>query len=155
MEKQKSSKKSKCLKDEKFEKFKEYVSELDYLNDFEEANSVFYNPTRIRIMHFLFHYKNQCDYTTVKKSLNVPDGKIGNHLKALMTKKFIIDKKAFVNKRPKTFYAVTKLGASEWLKFLLAFSQITNAIEQNYIEKGYLVKKENDWIKQKKEVGDM
>lgn len=62
------------------------------------------------------------DFNTLKELLEVTDGNLASHLKALEEKELIEMKKQFVGRKPKTSYRVTQNG-----RFL--FKQHINALE--------------------------
>ena len=50
------------------------------------------------------------DFNSLKDYLNVTDGNLASHLKALEKEKFIEVEKSFVGRKPNTKYKVTKVG---------------------------------------------
>lgn len=63
------------------------------------------------------------DFNSLKDYLNVTDGNLASHLKALEKEKFIEVQKSFVGRKPNTSYAASKLGRK-------AFNDHLNALEQ-------------------------
>lgn len=50
------------------------------------------------------------DFNSLKEYLDVTDGNLASHLKALEKEKFIEVEKQFVGKKPNTKYSMTKAG---------------------------------------------
>ncbi len=63
------------------------------------------------------------EFTTMKELLQVTDGNLASHIKALEQEEFIVVTKQFIGKKPNTRYAATTTGK-------LAFEQHLNALEQ-------------------------
>ncbi len=63
------------------------------------------------------------EFTTMKELLEVTDGNLASHVKALEQEEFIVVTKQFIGKKPNTRYAATAAGK-------LAFEQHLNALEQ-------------------------
>jgi len=53
---------------------------------------------------------DRIDFSSLKEVLGVTDGNLASHLKALEKEAFIGVEKAFVNRKPKTSYFMTKEG---------------------------------------------
>lgn len=62
------------------------------------------------------------DFNALKEYLDVTDGNLASHLKALEKEKFIGVKKSFVGRKPNTQYMITKAGKK-------AFEEHLNALE--------------------------
>ena len=63
------------------------------------------------------------DFNTLKEYLDVTDGNLATHIKALEKDKFIGVKKSFVGKKPNTKFFITKTGRK-------AFENHLNALEK-------------------------
>ena len=50
------------------------------------------------------------DFTTLKELLNLSDGNLASHIKALEEVKYIIVNKQFIGKKPNTTYSASKEG---------------------------------------------
>lgn len=72
-------------------------------------NKVFDNRIRLGIMSVLM-VNDSVDFNTLKELLNVTDGNLASHIKALEKEGIIAVIKQFINKKPNTSYSVTKLG---------------------------------------------
>lgn len=85
-------------------------------------NKVFESRIRLGIMSILM-VNDSFDFNSLKESLNVTDGNLASHLKALEEKGLIRMKKSFIGRKPNTRYALTDEGA-------LLFRQHLNALEE-------------------------
>lgn len=50
------------------------------------------------------------DFTWLQRNLNISDGNLGAHLRKLEAENYISSEKAFVNRKPKTWYQITADG---------------------------------------------
>jgi DNA-binding MarR family transcriptional regulator len=50
------------------------------------------------------------DFTFLQKNLGISDGNLGTHLRKLEAEHYIRSKKAFVGRKPKTWYQITVEG---------------------------------------------
>lgn len=62
------------------------------------------------------------DFNRLKELLDLTDGNLASHLKALEKEAYIAFEKSFVERKPKTTYSMTKAGRS-------AFEDHINALE--------------------------
>jgi len=63
------------------------------------------------------------DFNSLKEYLDVTDGNLASHLKALEKEEFIEVQKSFIGRKPNTSYAASKLGRK-------AFDDHLNALEK-------------------------
>nr|WP_307876415.1 transcriptional regulator [Parapedobacter lycopersici] len=63
------------------------------------------------------------DFNSLKEMLDVTDGNLASHIKALEKEAFIEVQKSFVGKKPNTRYSITKAGKK-------AFEDHLNTLEQ-------------------------
>jgi len=70
------------------------------------------------------------DFTALKKRLDVPDCSLSMHLTKLEEKRYIVSKKGFVGKRPKTTYKITSAGRKALGDYLEAMQRLLNAVEK-------------------------
>ena len=66
---------------------------------------------------------NKLDFNSLKEYLEVTDGNLASHLKALEREKFINVEKTFVGRKPNTSYYITKEGKQ-------AFEDHLNTLEK-------------------------
>jgi DNA-binding MarR family transcriptional regulator len=85
-------------------------------------NKAFDHRIRLGIMSVLM-VNEWIEFTTMKELLEVTDGNLASHIKALEQEEFIVITKQFVGKKPNTRYAATTAGKQ-------AFEQHLNALEQ-------------------------
>lgn len=86
-----------------------------------DLNKAFDNKVRLGVMSVLLT-KHESDFTGLKAILNVTDGNLASHLKALEKESYIEVVKQFIGRKPNTRYLVTKAGK-------LAFTKHLNALE--------------------------
>lgn len=67
------------------------------------------------------------DFNTLKTLMDVTDGNLASHLKALEKKEYISVHKEFVGRKPRTQYAATKLGKAEFKKHIKAIEKLINS----------------------------
>ena len=85
-------------------------------------NKAFDHRIRLGIMSVLM-VNDWMEFTTLKELLDVTDGNLASHVKALEQEEFIVVTKQFIGKKPNTRYAASAAGK-------LAFKQHLNALEQ-------------------------
>jgi DNA-binding MarR family transcriptional regulator len=78
-----------------------------------ELDKVIHQPIRTRIMAFLVNVK-ECDYTSLKKTLNLTDGHMTTHMRELLSHEYVEMEKDFVDNKPRTRYRVTKEGKKKF-----------------------------------------
>ncbi len=86
-----------------------------------KLNKAFENRVRLGIMSALIAGE-QMDFNRLKELLDVTDGNLASHLKALEKEEFIQVEKSFVGRKPNTKYAATKAGKK-------AFTEHIDALE--------------------------
>lgn len=80
-------------------------------------NKVFDNRVRLGIMSILM-VNERVDYNTLKQMLELTDGNLASHIKALEKAEYVLVSKEFVGKKPKTSYQITQLGKLEFKRHL-------------------------------------
>jgi DNA-binding MarR family transcriptional regulator len=77
-----------------------------------ELNETVHQPIRLRIMAALVTLApdEELDFSTLRKLLDVTDGNLGAHLRKLEEAGFIAVNKTFVERKPRTYVAVTPDG---------------------------------------------
>lgn len=68
------------------------------------------------------------DFNSLKDYLDVTDGNLASHLKALEKEAFIEVKKSFIGRKPNTSYAVSKLGRKAFDDHLNALEKLINQV---------------------------
>ncbi len=72
-------------------------------------NKAFDSRVRLGIMSALA-VNDTVDFNALKEYLDVTDGNLASHLKALEKETFIESKKSFVGRKPNTKYTMTTIG---------------------------------------------
>jgi DNA-binding MarR family transcriptional regulator len=91
-------------------------------NIISDLNKAFENRVRLGIMSILM-VNNDVDFNSIKETLNLTDGNLASHLKALEGIDYIIMQKEFVGRKPRTSYSATDPGRK-------AFKLHLNALEK-------------------------
>jgi DNA-binding HxlR family transcriptional regulator len=91
-------------------------------NIISDLNKAFENRVRLGIMSILMVNSN-VDFNTIKETLNLTDGNLASHLKALESIEYIIMQKEFVGRKPRTSYSITEPGR-------VAFKSHLDALEK-------------------------
>lgn len=89
----------------------------------EQFDKAFENRIRLQIMSVLLaneHY----DFNSLKELLDVTDGNLASHIKALEKEEYIIVNKTFIGKKPNTQYAVSQKGRNAFIKHLEALENL-------------------------------
>lgn len=84
-------------------------------------NKIFESRVRLGIMSILM-VNEFYDFNGFKESLNVTDGNLASHLKALEDNGIIMAKKQFIGRKPNTSYMITEQGS-------ILFRQHLDALE--------------------------
>lgn len=64
------------------------------------------------------------DFNSLKEFLDLTDGNLASHIKALEKEEFIEVEKKFIGRKPKTNYKITKIGLIEFKKHLNALENL-------------------------------
>lgn len=78
-------------------------------NPFANLDKVLEHSARLHIMSVLA-VNESYDFTSLRDLLNVTDGSLATHIKALEKDQYITVSKAFVDRKPSTRYAITDKG---------------------------------------------
>ena len=89
----------------------------------DNINKVFDHRVRLGIMSVLM-VNEYADFNTLKELLNVTDGNLASHAKALEQAEYIIIEKQFIGRKPNTKYMTTKLGRAAFQKHIDALEQL-------------------------------
>jgi len=87
----------------------------------ENFNKAFESKARLGIMSVLM-VNDSIDFNRLKELLELTDGNLASHLKALEEIEYILVQKQFIGKKPNTTYQATTLGKK-------AFSDHLNVLE--------------------------
>jgi len=86
-------------------------------------NKVFESRIRLGIMSILM-VNDSYDFNSLKESLNITDGNLASHLKALEDRGLIEVKKQFIGRKPNTSYNITTEGIQLFREHLNALEKL-------------------------------
>jgi DNA-binding HxlR family transcriptional regulator len=86
-------------------------------------NKIFESRVRLGIMSLLM-VNETFDFNSLKETLNVTDGNLASHLKALEEKGMINVNKQFIGRKPNTNYSATETGIAEFRNHLTALENL-------------------------------
>ncbi len=89
----------------------------------ENINKLFDHRIRLGIMSILM-VNEYADFNRLKELLEVTDGNLASHLKALEKAQYIKVEKQFIGRKPNTRYSVTPLGKNEFKKHINAIEKL-------------------------------
>jgi DNA-binding MarR family transcriptional regulator len=92
----------------------------NYINDLHKA---FESRIRLGIMSALA-VNDSLNFNAIKELLEVTDGNLASHLKALEKEEFIAMNKSFIGRKPNTNYFITKKGRDAFEEHLVALEKI-------------------------------
>jgi DNA-binding MarR family transcriptional regulator len=92
-------------------------------NPFENLDKVLEHRARLQIMSVLV-MNDSYDFKSLKELLDVTDGNLASHMKALEKEKYIAVIKSFVDRKPNTRYKATEKGRSAFKKHLDALEAV-------------------------------
>ncbi len=94
------------------------------MNDaFVQLHKAFESRVRLGIMSALA-VNHRLDFTSLKEFLNVTDGNLASHIKALEKDEFIGAEKSFIGKKPNTTYFITYEGKKAFEAHLKALEAL-------------------------------
>lgn len=88
-------------------------------------NKIFESRIRLGIMSVLI-VNDTYDFNNLKEALDVTDGNLASHLKALEEKGMIRVNKQFIGRKPNTSYSATEEGISDFKNHLKALENLIN-----------------------------
>jgi DNA-binding HxlR family transcriptional regulator len=91
--------------------------------DISRLNKLFENRVRLGIMSVLM-VNDTYDFNSLKETLDVTDGNLASHLKALEDNDLINVSKQFMGKKPNTSYSITEEGRKLFREHLKALENI-------------------------------
>ena len=86
-------------------------------------HKAFERRIRLGIMSALA-VNDMLDFNSLKNYLDITDGNLASHIKALEKEKFISVKKSFIGKKPNTKYFMTKEGKKAFEDHLKALEKL-------------------------------
>nr|NQU92757.1 transcriptional regulator [Bacteroidota bacterium] len=88
-----------------------------------KLNKAFESRIRLGIMSVLI-VNDWVDFNTLKQLLDLTDGNLASHLKALEEKELIKMKKQFIGRKPRTSYQVTESGRVKFVQHIEALENL-------------------------------
>lgn len=91
-----------------------------------DLDELIHQPVRLRIMAALASLgpREQVDFSYLKEKLELTDGNLGAHLRALEEAGYVTVEKTFVERRPKTFLAASAAGKKAFTAHVAALQAI-------------------------------
>ena len=99
------------------------IMHFKYNQSLEQFDKAFENRIRLQIMSVLVANESY-DFNSLKELLQVTDGNLASHLKALDKEKYIMVNKSFIGRKPNTQYSATKAGREAFKKHLEALENL-------------------------------
>ena len=94
-------------------------------NPIQDLNKAFENKVRLGVMAALM-VNRKVSFNELKELLELTDGNLASHLKALEKVEFISVNKSFVGRKPNTTYKITRIGKSAFETHLKALEKLIN-----------------------------
>ncbi|MGE0587453.1 MAG: winged helix-turn-helix domain-containing protein [Cyclobacteriaceae bacterium] len=92
-------------------------------NPFDKLDKTLEHSVRLQILSILI-VNDFFDFSSLKEVLNLTDGSLATHIKALEREKYIIVNKSFVDRKPNTRYKISEKGRQAFKKHLDAMEVI-------------------------------
>ncbi len=89
----------------------------------EKINKAFESRARLGIMSVLM-VEDKVDFNTLKETLQLTDGNLASHLRALEEAEYLRVEKQFVGRKPQTTYHATEAGREAFKAHLDALEQL-------------------------------
>ncbi|QMU30904.1 winged helix-turn-helix domain-containing protein [Adhaeribacter radiodurans] len=96
----------------------------------ENINKAFESKVRLGIMSVLL-VQEKVDFNTLKETLQLTDGNLASHLRALEEAEYLRVEKQFVGRKPNTTYYPTYAGSKAFKNHLDALEQLILNNRQN------------------------
>ncbi len=95
-----------------------------------KLKKIFDHRVRLGIMSILL-VSEWVDFNTLKSTLEVTDGRLASHIKALESAGYVEVRKRFVGKKPNTSYRVTPQGRQAFNNHLDALEALINLRQED------------------------
>ena len=92
-------------------------------NPFDSLDKILEHRLRLQIMSVLVA-NDSFDFNALKELLNVTDGNLASHIKALEKEKYVLVHKTFVDKKPNTRYRASEKGKNAFRKHIDALEAV-------------------------------
>lgn len=77
--------------------------------DYQQLDDIIHARIRLAIIAVLISVK-EAEFNFLKEKVNTTDGNLSTHLRKLEDAKYISVKKEFLDRKPKSYYSLTKVG---------------------------------------------
>lgn len=91
----------------------------------ENFNKAFESRVRLGIMSVLAVNRSM-DFISLREALEVTDGNLASHLRALEDAGFISIEKSFIDRKPNTKYTITEEGMDSFRHHIKALEDLIN-----------------------------
>ncbi|MFC4262416.1 winged helix-turn-helix domain-containing protein [Ferruginibacter yonginensis] len=95
-------------------------------NPIQALNKLFDSRVRLGIMSALM-VNSHVNFNSLKELLDITDGNLASHLKALEEHQIIKVEKGFIGKKTNTTYTLTKLGEKQFKAHIAALEAMIKA----------------------------
>ena len=92
-------------------------------NPISKLQKVFESRIRLGIMSALI-VNDKLDFNSLKELLELTDGNLASHLKALERDRIVVVSKQFIGRKPRTTYKATELGKDMFRQHLEALEEL-------------------------------
>jgi DNA-binding MarR family transcriptional regulator len=92
-------------------------------NIIANLNKAFESRIRLGIMSILL-VNDSADFSSIKELLELTDGNLASHIKALEGLNYIQSSKQFIDKKPNTKYSITDFGRQSFQEHLNALEKL-------------------------------
>lgn len=96
---------------------------------FQDLNKAFESRVRLGIMSALM-VNEYLDFNALKELLDVTDGNLASHTRALETEKFIRMEKSFVGRKPNTRFLITPEGRLAFERHIAALEKLVEEMRE-------------------------
>jgi DNA-binding HxlR family transcriptional regulator len=92
-------------------------------NPISNLQKVFESRIRLGLMSALM-VNDSLDFNALKQLLELTDGNLASHLKALEQQEIVVVLKQFIDRKPSTSYKATELGKNLFRRHLAALEEL-------------------------------
>ena len=96
-------------------------------NPIDNLNKLFDSRVRLGIMSALM-VNEEVNFNELKELLNITDGNLASHLKALEENNYIKVDKGFIGRKTNTTYSITKAGEKSFKSHIAALEKMIRSI---------------------------
>lgn len=98
------------------------------MNPIENLNKLFDSRVRLGIMSALM-VNTEVNFNELKELIQVTDGNLASHLKALEENAYVKVHKGFIGRKTNTTYSITKVGEKAFKSHIEALEKMIKSIE--------------------------